>query len=504
MKMAASGTLPWLSVKNIAMLLLIINISGCDCNRKVPSSTPDWRTYLIESPYRQEKTDPYKQLIVWLKPDSTGEQFSRWLQDSVVKKGNKDDLKIRFVCGSCDSSLFLLEGKAVEVYMQGDVAKGGNNSKSKTKVTGESGPIYFSTNLPVHFPENTKTGGEGKPSSIETKYSDTVVKVAVFDTGLEPGLLGSSSYIYKATDSACMPGANTGWNFTEGNNNWMDNNPQRHGTTVAKFITNEIEKYQQNSIEILPVKVFGSDGTGDLFSILCGFAYARNRKVDIINASFGFYESIHKYDISGKPLADFTSPVLLKAFIDYYLTRNNILLIAAAGNKNDAIEDPEYNPSDSLQKRNLDSVHFYPASLSPELPNIISVTTVYKDKVSPTQNFSSHVVDVGVTADGIDSIGSFVFINPINSSLKPVSGSSFAAPVVTGKFTAWYHLYKPLLRSTALTNAGRDSIFLLLRNNAVPSFLYNEQGLLNKIKEGKVINKTVSSNILQKAAYRKK
>jgi hypothetical protein len=486
MKIAGSK-ISFVSTVYITALLFFVIISGCKCNWGNTPPAPDWRTYLDSAPYSKPPADPYKQMIVWLKPGTTGDQFSQWLKDNIVKNGNSADLKIRFVCGSCDSSLFLLEGSAVEVYMQGDVAKGGSSSKSKSKVTGESGPLYFSTNLPVHFPEDRPASQVGNTFKNNLQFTDSVVKVAVFDTGLDTALTGSSS-LYTAIDSACIPGGSAGWNFTKGDSNWMDDNAQRHGTTVSKFIINEVERYQKNRVQVLPVKVFGSDGTGDLFSILCGFAYAHNRKVDIINASFGFYESIHKYDTTGKQLPDNTSPVLLKNFIDYYLTKNNILLIAAAGNKDDAIEDPEFDPADSLQKRNLDSVHFYPASLSSQLPNIIAVTTTYKDQVSPAQNFSNKVVDLGVNADFIDQTGRYVFINPINTTLEPVSGSSFAAPVITGKFTAWYHLYKSQLRQP-FTTTTRDSIFSVLKNKPDPLFMYNLQGLANKIAAGKVVDK---------------
>ncbi|WP_152266982.1 S8 family serine peptidase [Agriterribacter humi] len=484
MEITVPKTLSAISCIRIAAALCIIVIAGCDCGGA--RTAPDWTTYQVKSPYEGEKPDPYKQLIVWLKPGTSRQEFNKWLQDSIVKN-EKNELKIRFVCGSCDSSLFLLEGRGVEIYMQGEVAQGGSGSKSKPKVTGESGPLYFSTNIPVQFPDEVNGPKETRlpaPSS----FSDSAVNVAVFDTGLDTALVGSA-FLYKAGDSACIPGGSAGWNFTAGNNNWLDDNPGRHGSTVTKFIIDEAERYKKNSVVILPVKIFGADGTSDLYSILCGFAYAKNRKADIINASFGYYESRNKYDSSGNALSELTAPVLLKAFIEEHLTKNNILLVTAAGNKDDAIEDPEYNPSDSLQKRNLDSVHFYPASLSPVLPNVIAITTVYKDQVSPTQNFSNKVVDAGVQADGIDNAGHFFFANPVNINLPPVSGSSFAAPVATGKFAAWYHTYKNIL-STPLTMAKKDSIFAILKNQPDPVFLYNETGLADKTKEGKVINKT--------------
>ena len=471
----------------LMVLLLMIILSGCNCGSPIPK---DWTTYQVKSPYEGEKPDPYKQLIVWLKPGTSRQDFNKWLQDSIVKN-EKNELKIRFVCGSCDSSLFLIEGKGVELYMQGEVANGGTSSKGKPKVTGESGPLYFSTNIPVQFPDEVN-GPKETRLPAPSLFSDSAVSVAVFDTGLDTALV-SSAYLYKAGDSACIPGGSAGWNFTAGNNNWFDDNPGKHGSTVTKFITDEAERYKKNSVIILPVKVFGADGTSDLYSILCGFAYAGNRKVNIINASFGYYESRNKYDSSGNALSEFTAPVLLKAFIEEHLTKNNILLVSAAGNKDDAIEDPEYNPADTLQKRNLDSVHFYPASLAPVLPNVIAITTVYKDEVSPTQNFSNNVVDAGVQADGTDNAGHFYFINPINAGLPPVSGSSFAAPVATGKLAAWYHTYKSLL-TAPITFSIKDSIFSILKHQPSPAFLYNQPGLADKVKEGKVINKTVGTN----------
>ncbi|HRO48345.1 S8 family serine peptidase [Agriterribacter sp.] len=484
---AAFKTTRPITYTGLMALLLMVIISGCNCGSGTPQ---DWTTYQVKSPYEGEKPDPYKQLIVWLKPGTSRQDFNKWLQDNIVKK-EKNELKVRFVCGSCDSSLFLLEGKGVELYMQGEVANGGTSSKGKPKVTGESGPLYFSTNIPVRFPDGLNELREAKLPPV-VSFSGTEVKVAVFDTGLDTSFV-NSSFLYKAADSACIPGAGSGWNFIAGNNNWLDDNPGKHGSTVTKFITDEVERYRQNSVAILPVKVFGADGTSDLYSILCGFAYAKNRKVDIVNASFGYYESRNKYDSSGDAIPELTSPVLLKAFIEEHLTKHNILLVTAAGNKDDAMEDPEYNPADTLQKRNLDSVYFYPASLAPVLPNVIAITTVYKDQVSPAQNFSNQVVDAGVHADGADNAGHFYFTNPVNAGLPPVSGSSFAAPVATGKYAAWHHSYKNLLNAP-ITFSIKDSIFSILKSQPSPSFLYNEPGLAGKVKEGKVINKMVDAN----------
>ncbi|MBW7890179.1 MAG: S8 family serine peptidase [Chitinophagaceae bacterium] len=466
----------------LAVFLLLIIISGCNCNADLPK---DWTNYVIRSPYEGVKPDPYQQMIVWLKPGTARADFNSWLQDNIVKT-EKNELKIRFVCGSCDSSLFLMEGNGVELFMQGEVARGGSGSRAKPKVTGESGPLYYSTNLPVKYPVMDPIR-ERIQFPAPPAYSEGEVKVAVFDTGIDTTFI-QPEYLYRSSDPSCLSGGDVGWDFADGNSNWADNNPGRHGTTVARLILNEVENNGKGRLSILPVKVFDAEGTSDLYSILCGFAYAQNRKVDIINASFGYYEPLHKFNEDGIESGELSAPVLLKAFIEEYLTKNNILLVAAAGNKDDNMTVEDGFPTDTLQWRNLDSVHFYPASLSAELPNVITITTVYKDLVSPTQNFSPHVVDAGVQADGIDNQGHFYFSNPLDAGADPVAGSSFAAPVATGKTVSWYYLYKDLLASPMSLNT-KDSIFQVLQTKPVPAFLFRLSGLEHKVKEGKTFDR---------------
>lgn len=470
------GTHAW-----FAALLLSIIISGCNCNTNTPK---DWTNYVIQSPY-EGKPDPYKQMIVWLKPGTARTDFNSWLQDNIIQR-DRNELKIRFVCGSCDSSLFLMEGAGVELFMQGEVTRGGSGSRTKPKVTGESGPLYYSTNLPVKYPVMAPLGKRTR-FPAPPAYSEGEVKVAVFDTGIDTTFI-QSEYLYQSSEPSCLSGGDAGWNFADGNNNWADNNPGRHGTTVARLIINEAENNRKGRLSILPVKVFDEQGTSDLYSILCGFAYAQDRKVDIVNASFGYYEPLYKFNEEGKESGELSAPVLLRAFIEEYLTKNNILLVAAAGNKDDDMAAEDGFPADTLQWRNLDSVHFYPASLSAVLPNVVTITTVYKDMVSPSQNFSRHTVDAGVQADGIDNDGHYYFANPLIAGTDPVAGSSFATPVATGKMASWYYLYQDLLTSPMSLNT-KDSMFQVLQTQPAPSFLFRLSGLEDKVKEGKTFDR---------------
>jgi len=106
MKIFASKTCSSIINRCIVFILFVIVIAGCNCNRTKLPPPRDWHTYLEKSPYDLPPADPYKQLIVWLKPGTTDTAFNRWLRDNIVKDDTTADLKIRFVCGSCDSSLF--------------------------------------------------------------------------------------------------------------------------------------------------------------------------------------------------------------------------------------------------------------------------------------------------------------------------------------------------------------------------------------------------------------
>ena len=98
--------------------------------------------------------------------------------------------------------------------------------------------------------------------------------------------------------------------------------------------------------------------------------------------------------------------------------------------------------------RYLDSNRFYPASFAKTFPNVVTVTTVSQktQKPSPLENASNNIVDIGAQCDTITPDGSYVFYDPINPPksvgggyiVYTITGSSFAAPVVTGRIAALY------------------------------------------------------------------
>lgn len=457
-------------------LLPVIVIFGCKGCFEQTKNPPDWTTYLSDQKGTVLSPTPEKQLIVFIKPGTSREAFNTFLDTAIVR--HKDAvLKIISVCGSCDSTLLMLEGSGVEAFINGEVAKGGSGSKTKATLSGENDLLYFTTNKSIGFDVLLKDSS-GKREYPGYDYQDSIT-LAVFDTGIEPGLL--QGYIVSNVPDVCIPGATNGWNFFSWSNDWRDDNEGLHGTIVSRFVIDEAEQYRKTKVNVLPVKVFSKEGLADLYTILCGLAYASHSGADIINASFGFYESKNKFR-DGEPISDTTNSALLKSFVSAYLTQKNILLICAAGNKSD----------DDSTIRSLDEINFYPASLAASLPNVIPVTTVGNQGngriVSPNQNFSASIVQLGVDADFIDS-SHFGFINPINpNSNSTIAGSSFAAPIAAGKMAAYFYSYKHLLKEPAvITPSVRDSIFNILFRIPESRFLQTDRGLLNIINSGKVV-----------------
>ncbi|MBX3239944.1 MAG: S8/S53 family peptidase [Chitinophagaceae bacterium] len=531
------------------LLLLILWLLYGNKIKRTLVPAKDWEEYVMKDPAGAPAPEPHKQLVVYLKPGTQRRDFNRWIEDSLVTQG---DVFIRYVCRSCDSTLFLFEGSGVERFMMeklllsgGGVAKGGNGTRLDPEPAGETNHLYYTSNVRIKA-EPPASAEADIPLPEPPDFRESPVKVAVFDTGLDTAKVPYRQF--NASTDNCIPGAETGWNFMDNDNRWNDDYSGQHGTVVTRFLTNEVFNAARNGIELLPVKIFNSIGNSDFFSMLCAFAYASHQGVQLINASFGYYESVQSVDLRGNVVAAEGTPSdLLRTFVEKYLTQKNILLIAAAGNKIPA-EDNVYMPEDPVNQRNLDSVHFYPASLSRLLPNVIAVTTAYDSFVSPRQNFSNKVVDISVHADirtgetltplnqlqneisiirskinlpwqlsGIDSnfraasdhlsqaadevkIPHFMFASPLTYG-SFVEGSSFAAPVVAGKLTAYYYLYQDLLNNNqVITNQTRDSIFQRLSSNPDEGFLYKIPGLISKVKEGKIIVRYPNRNNKQRSA----
>lgn len=366
------------------------------------------------------------QVVVWKRPGVSDATFADWKRKN--KPSGISEVKL---CKYCDDSLELWQGDNISTLISGQgatqqIPPGGGGLSG-----GGDDVAYYSYNLIIDLPEPGICFQEYESKCFEypeqLNSNEPPIIVAVFDTGLDENL----KKVYTTPVYSCMPGGSLGWNFVENNDDTKDDHPSKHGSAVSKFIIDQAIKWKKHRINIIPVKVHNSLGKSDLFSILCGFAYAANCGAKIVNASFGFYASKNS-----RP------PAILAEFVKKHLTDKNIILVAAAGNVNG---DRSFVPVNEIEEiRNLDTNPFYPGCLSNEFDNVLTVTTTSsaKDKVSPSQNFSKTIVNLGVKCDS-EIAGDFRFedsLERVDKSGNPVFilGSSYATPIITGILAQHY------------------------------------------------------------------
>ncbi len=234
---------------------------------------------------------------------------------------------------------------------------------------------------------------------------DTTVLIGEFDTGIDYNHPDLSENIWRnwnetPNDSIDNDGNGYiddfhGWNFISNNNDPMDDNG--HGTHVAGIIGAK----GNNGIgvagvawncKLVPLKVLDNNGQGPMSALINAIEYCEKMNIKIINMSLGSVDSSSaEYDA-------------LNEAQNY-----GILIIAAAGNYSE----------------NTDYSKFYPADF--ELPNIISVASI-----NSSGNLSSFS-DYGMQSVDIAAPGENIYSSLPNDSYGYMSGTSMAAPFVTGE-----------------------------------------------------------------------
>lgn len=202
------------------------------------------------------------------------------------------------------------------------------------------------------------------------------VKVGIMDTGIEINHEDLQENI-KGGINIMNPGAS----FTDNNG---------HGTHVAGIIgarNNDVGIVGvAPEVDLYGIKVLDANGEGNLSDAITGLQWAIDNDVKIVNMSFGSTEDNDAYR---------------QAF--QAASREGLIMVAAAGNE-----------------KKYDSVT-YPAKYS----EVIAVSAL--NKQGGLAEFSSWGKEVGIAAPG-ESIRSTY----LNSDYKELSGTSMAAPHVTG------------------------------------------------------------------------
>ncbi|AUB36465.1 Serine protease, subtilisin family [Nostoc flagelliforme CCNUN1] len=166
-------------------------------------------------------------------------------------------------------------------------------------------------------------------------YTGKGVVVAVVDTGVDYNHEDLKNNIWTNTkeiagnaiddDGNGYIDDNYGWNFSDKNNNTLDNNG--HGTHVSGTIAGENNNYGVTGIaynaKIMPVKVLNESGSGSYSSISKGIRYAVDNGANVINLSLGGASSNRT----------------LESAINYASSKGVIVVMAAG---NDGNSSPDY------------------------------------------------------------------------------------------------------------------------------------------------------------------
>jgi len=160
-----------------------------------------------------------------------------------------------------------------------------------------------------------------------------------------------------------------------------------HGTFGFHAITGRLS--DNDSIKIVPLKIFNENGEGTLFSMICALYHAIDNGADIVNISAGYYDEVSS--ILGKAI---------QAADD-----KGIWIVTSAGNCGKNID---------IKEGDVTEYSHYPAAFAKKSFNIRKITS--------NEDTITQVVK-------IDNVISVASINPINDKLAKCS--NFGSNTVT-------------------------------------------------------------------------
>jgi subtilisin family serine protease len=229
-----------------------------------------------------------------------------------------------------------------------------------------------------------------------------------------------------------------GWNFVSNNNNPTDQNG--HGTFTAGEIgavgNNGIGVAGVNwNVQVMPVQFLDSSGSGTDTAAAAAIEYAVNHGAKVINASWG---------------GNGTDSTIAGAI--QYADQHGVIIVAAAGN----------NSADD------DSTFFAPASYSAQYPNVIAVAAIGSNgALASFSNYGTGTVQLG--APGVS-----VFGTGLDGAYGSLSGTSMAAPLVTG--------------TIALVEAAHPTWSMRQVIDAVLDTTTPDPALVGKVATGGIVN----------------
>ncbi len=233
------------------------------------------------------------------------------------------------------------------------------------------------------------------PEAWDIETGDSTVIVGVIDTGVD--------YLHPDLAGNVLP---DGYDFVNQDADPMDDNG--HGTHVAGIIAALSNNHIGISgvawhAKILPIKVLNQKGTGTVSAIADGIIYAAQHNASVINLSLGGY----------------AESMVLKDALE--TASSQAVLVAAAGN--DGVEYDDFGHP------------FFPASYDFVIG--VGATNVRPDPQTGTAVevraiFSNYGVNADIYAPGVNIWSTFPEFHPLRHGYKNLSGTSMAAPIVSG------------------------------------------------------------------------
>ena len=203
--------------------------------------------------------------------------------------------------------------------------------------------------------------------NLEKKGKLPEVKVAVIDSGIN-------------TDNKYLKNryTNDGYNFLDNNTDISDS--EFHGTMVSGVISD----CTSSNVKVLPLKVNGASGRGNMKNVAKAIHYAVEHNADVINLSLSSEDPNHTITILDEAIEEAVS--------------KGVVVVAAAGNQGG------------------DTADRYPANKD----NVLTITSVdSSDKIAENANTGA---DVDFALPGV------LILAPYKRLMMVDSGTSLAAP----------------------------------------------------------------------------
>lgn len=295
----------------------------------------------------------------------------------------------------------------------------------------------------------------------DAKQDKRRVVVALIDTGVDYSHEDLSDSIWTNEGETAGDGIDNdgngyaddvfGWNFYSDNNQVFAGGEDNHGTHAAGTIAAArngkgiVGINDPEFVKIMILKVLGTEeGVGSASNVAKAIRYAESNGASICNLSFG----------------------TAKYSEELYETMKNskMLFIVAAGNG--TLGGKGYN---------IDSAPMYPASF--DLDNIISVANLQFDgELDPDSNYGAASVDLAAP-------GNYILSTVSGNQYSYMSGTSMAAPMVTGAAALLYS-YNPQMAITELKGKLLNSARKL-------------DSLTGKVSTGGMLNVSAALNLAE-------